>query len=79
MPREDQEDRDVPQPRNWSEWREEAHETLEELDRALAQARQVIYRLRPMIRPKDEQGEERQPRRSRQEQPVQFQRQRRNR
>jgi hypothetical protein len=74
VPRDEQEDRDVPQPRNWTEWREEAHETLEELDRALAQARQVIYRLRPMVRPKSDRGDE--PRQPRQERPAQFQRRR---
>jgi len=76
VPHDDQEDRDVPPPRNWAEWREEAHQTLEELDRALAQARKVIYRLRPMVRPKNDQGDERQPR---QERPAQFQRPRRSR
>jgi hypothetical protein len=61
------------EPRNWTEWREDAHQLLEELDRSLAQARQAIYRLRPMVRPKNEQNEERAPR---QERPVQFRRQR---
>lgn len=56
-------------PRNWTEWREEAHQMLEELDRSLAQARQAIYRLRPMVRPKNEQSED--PAR-RQERPTQF-------
>lgn len=56
-------------PRNWTEWREEVHQTLEELDRSLAQARQAIYRLRPMVRPKNGEGEERQ---ERQQRPTQF-------
>lgn len=56
-------------PRYWTEWREEAHQMLEELDRFLAQARQAIYRLRPMVRPKNEQNEDRAPR---QERPTQF-------
>lgn len=77
VPRDNNEDREVREPRNWSEWREDASTALEELDRALAQARQVIYRLRPMVRPKSEQsGEERQ---QRQERPVQFRRQRQQR
>jgi hypothetical protein len=64
------------EPRNWTEWREDAHQLLEELDRALAQARQAIYRLRPMVRPKTDQGEERE---SRPERPAQFQRRRQSR
>lgn len=77
MPRDNNtEEQEQAQPRNWTEWREEAHQMLEELDRALAQARQVIYRLRPMVRPKSEQGEEG---RNRQERPAQFQRRRQSR
>ncbi len=70
---------DAPQssePRNWTEWREDVHLTLEELDRALAQARQSIYRLRPMVRPKNGEREERDERRER---PTQFQGRRRER
>lgn len=64
------------EPRNWSEWREEAHQLLEELDRSLAQARQVIYRLRPMVRPKSEQNQQNDERPQRQERTAQFQRRR---
>lgn len=67
------EEPEQPGPRNWTEWREEAHQMLEELDRSLAQARQAIYRLRPMVRPKNGENEERQERRER---PAQFRRQR---
>lgn len=77
MPRtNNHEEPDQREPRNWSEWRDDCHQLLEELDRSLAQARQVIYRLRPMVRPKNEQGDERPPRETR---PVQFRRQRQSR
>lgn len=77
MPRNENEEEAPREPRNWTEWREEASQALSELDRALAQARQVIYRLRPMVRPKNEQ----QPTEERSERPaptVQFQRRGRN-
>ena len=50
MPRDQQ-----PQEReqkSWAEWKAELHEAIEELDKACAHARQVIYRLRPLVRPK---------------------------
>lgn len=74
MPRNDSEEEATREPRNWTEWRDEAHQALSELDRALAQARQVIYRLRPMVRPKNEQQTEDRPERP--AQPTQFQRRR---
>lgn len=78
MPRNEAEQEDAPrEPRNWSEWREEAHQALSELDRALAQARQVIYRLRPMVRPKTEENQEREPGQNRR--PSQFRRARNSR
>ncbi len=77
MPRNNRnEEEEVREPRNWTEWREDASQLLGELDRSLAQARQAIYRLRPMVRPKNEEGEERE---SRQERPAQFRRQRQSR
>lgn len=63
-------------PRNWTEWREEVHQALEELDRSLAQARQAIYRLRPMVRPKNGETQERP---ERQEKTVPFRGRRRER
>ena len=69
MPREDRDDQDSPAPRSWEEWREEASQSLDELDRALAQARKTIYRLRPMVRPKNADGDERPERQAR---PAQF-------
>lgn len=38
--------------KSWAEWKAELHEAIEELDKACAQARQVIYRLRPLVRPR---------------------------
>lgn len=35
----------------WVEGRTEIHKAIEELDRACAHARQVIYRLRPLVKP----------------------------
>jgi hypothetical protein len=70
------EEEEVREPRNWTEWREDASQLLAELDRSLAQARQAIYRLRPMVRPKNEEDDGRE---SRQERPTQFRRQRQSR
>ena len=78
MPRNnhDEQEEEVREPRNWTEWREDASQLLAELDRSLDQARQAIYRLRPMVRPKNEENDERGPR---QENPAQFRRQRQSR
>lgn len=77
MPRNNHdEEEEAREPRNWTEWREDASALLGELDRSLAQARQAIYRLRPMVRPKNEEGDDREPR---QERPAQFRRQRQSR
>lgn len=60
---------------------EELADTIEELDKACARTRQLIYRLRPLLRPEREEGEgedaEERPRRSRP--PVQFSRRRQTR
>jgi hypothetical protein len=42
---------------SWPQWRQEVSANLEELDAALKIARQAIYRLRPMVRPKVERGQ----------------------
>jgi hypothetical protein len=77
LPRNNHDDEEeAREPRNWTEWREDASQLLGELDRSLAQARQAIYRLRPMVRPKNEEGDDREPR---QERPTQFRRQRQSR
>jgi hypothetical protein len=67
MPRDEQQPPEPEQQKSWAEWKAELHEAIEELDKACAHARQVIYRLRPLVRPKqrkqdnESQGEERQP------------------
>ncbi len=38
--------------KTWAEWKRELSTAVEELDKACASARQVIYRLRPLLRPK---------------------------
>jgi hypothetical protein len=44
--------------KTWAEWKRELFEAIEELDKACANARQVIYRLRPLVRPKQRRQEE---------------------
>jgi hypothetical protein len=46
------------QPKSWAQWRQEVFESIEELDRACARARQVIYGLRPLVRPKSQETTE---------------------
>ena len=44
--------------KSWAERKQELFESIEELDRACANARQVIYRLRPLVRPKTSESTE---------------------
>lgn len=37
---------------SWAEWKQEVFDCIQELDKACANARQVIYRLRPQVRPR---------------------------
>ncbi len=53
MPRDDTRDNTGSDGKTWAEWKEELSEAIEELDRACAHARQVVYRLRPLVRPKE--------------------------
>ena len=53
MPRDDTRDNTGSDGKTWAEWKEELSEAIEELDKACAHARQVIYRLRPLVRPKE--------------------------
>jgi hypothetical protein len=43
--------------KSWAQWKQELFEAIEELDAACAKARQVIYALRPLVRPKGERGQ----------------------
>ena len=38
--------------KSWAQWKRELSEAIEELDKACAKARQTIYQLRPLVRPK---------------------------
>ena len=44
--------------RSWADWKQDVFEAIEELDQACAHARQVIYRLRPLVRPKSPENDE---------------------
>ena len=43
--------------KSWQQWKQELFEAIEELDAACAKARQVIYSLRPLVRPRVERSE----------------------
>lgn len=62
MPGDKQQSEERDQQKSWAEWKAELHEAIEELDKACAHARQVIYHLRPLVRPKqrkqDDEGNE---------------------
>jgi len=40
--------------KTWSEWKRELSEAIEQLDYACSEARQVIYKMRPLLRSKGE-------------------------
>ena len=43
--------------KSWAQWKQELSDAIEELDKACAKARQVIYALRPLVRQKRETGQ----------------------
>ncbi len=43
--------------KSWAQWKQELSEAIEELDKACAKARQVIYGLRPLVRPRSERSQ----------------------
>lgn len=43
--------------KSWAEWKRELSEAIEQLDYACAEARQIIYKLRPLVRPKGERSQ----------------------
>ena len=43
--------------KSWAQWKQELNEAIEQLDYACAEARQIIYRLRPLVRPKGERSQ----------------------
>jgi hypothetical protein len=40
--------------KTWAEWKQELLDSIEQLDYACSEARQIIYKLRPLLRPKGE-------------------------
>jgi hypothetical protein len=63
QPRQDEQQRQGDQPRqrgdgkSWAQWKQELNEAIEQLDYACAEARQIIYKLRPLVRPKGERSQ----------------------
>jgi hypothetical protein len=43
--------------KSWAQWKQELSDAIEQLDYACAEARQIIYKLRPLVRPKGERGQ----------------------
>ena len=43
--------------KSWAQWKEELNEAIEQLDYACAETRQIIYKLRPLVRPKGERSQ----------------------
>lgn len=43
--------------KSWAEWKQELSDAIEELDKACANVRQIVYSLRPLVRPRSERGQ----------------------
>jgi hypothetical protein len=43
--------------KSWAQWKRELSDAIEELDKACAKARQTVYQLRPLVRPKGERSQ----------------------
>jgi hypothetical protein len=43
--------------KSWAQWKQELSEAIEQLDYACAETRQIIYKLRPLVRPKGERSQ----------------------
>jgi hypothetical protein len=39
--------------KSWAQWKRELSDSIEELDKACAKARQLVYQLRPLVRPRE--------------------------
>ena len=57
MPEQNQNQRRNGDGKSWAQWKQELSEAIDELDKACARARQVIYQLRPLVRPRGERGQ----------------------
>ena len=40
--------------KSWAEWKQELSDAIEELDKTCAKVRQVVYKLRPLVRTRRE-------------------------
>lgn len=47
--------------KSWAEWKEELYEAIQQLDFACSEVRQIVYNLRPLVRPKSAGGPARRP------------------
>jgi hypothetical protein len=43
--------------KSWAQWKQELSEAIEELDKACAKVRQVVYNLRPLVQPRGERSQ----------------------
>jgi hypothetical protein len=43
--------------KSWAQWKQELSEAIEQLDYACAEARQIIYKLRPLVGPRGERSQ----------------------
>jgi hypothetical protein len=43
--------------KSWGQWKQELSEAIEQLDYACAEARQIIYKLRPLVGPRGERSQ----------------------
>lgn len=57
QPRQGDQQRQRGDGKSWAQWKQELHEAIEQLDYACAEARQIIYKLRPLVRPKGERSQ----------------------
>ena len=57
QPRQGDQQRQRGDGKSWAQWKEELSESIEQLDYACAEARQIIYKLRPLVRPKGERSQ----------------------
>ena len=57
QPRQGDQQRQRGDGKSWAQWKQELSEAIEQLDYACAEARQIIYKLRPLVRPKGERGQ----------------------
>jgi len=57
QPRQGDQQRQRGDGKSWAQWKQELSEAIEQLDSACAEARQIIYKLRPLVRPRGERGQ----------------------